>query len=287
MIGNRRRFLVVLIVFFLFLLSGCQQNAAAMAQRDAYVSYLEDAKDDFAAVDAMLGDKDLDLNDTSGEELESDAFIEQTQELLSKIEGYKADIDESIRETGKRDTMESEQLIEFAKSERRCLELSSQMLDEYGQICNYMITLTNLGGDIESIGYLDFSDMENLEATYTSFHNIVNTIVETLKQSNPPSFFASVNDEFIAIFGELEGSITYVLNAELIDDPLRMDAGAYRIQLLMTRKVAKVITDSQQDVGRRIEKLGQDLDTIKALDEGLKEWIDDNLEVMGALGGGK
>lgn len=287
MIGYRRRFLVVLILCFLFLLPGCQQNAAAMAQRDAYVSYLEDARDDFTAVDAMLGDKDLDINDTSGEELEGDALIAETQELLAKIDGYKAEIDESIRQTGNRDTMGNEELEEFAKSELRCLELSSQMLDEYGQICNYMITLTNLGGDIESIGYLDFSDMENLEATYTSFHNIVNTIVETLKQSNPPSFFASVNDEFIAIFGELEGSITYVLNAELIDDPLRMDAGAYRIQLLMTRKVAKVITDSQQDVGRRIEKLGQDLDTIKALDEGLKEWIDDNLEVMGALGGGK
>lgn len=277
------RFLVALVLCALFLFSGCQQNTAALAQRDAYVSYLEDARNDFTAVDAMLGDKDLDLNDTSGDELEGDSLIQETQELMTKIADYKEQIDESIGKTSERDTLESEELKEFAMSERRCLELSSEMLGEYGQICNYMITLTNLGGEIDSISYLDFSDMQNLEAAYTSFQGIVDSVVTALKESNPPSFFKSVNDEFIAIFEELESSITYVLNAVLINDPLRMDAGIYRIQLLMMRKITKVSADSQQDISRRLEKLKHDLDTIKELDEGLKEWIDENLEMMGAL----
>jgi len=284
---NKKHLRLLLFTLFLcslFILSGCQQNAAVMAQRDAYISYLEEAEDDFATVHAMVNDKDLELgDDKEAEETSTEVQLQEFQNVLTKVKDYKSKIDERIGLIGKRDTQKNAELEAFAKSELRCLQLSSEVLEEFGQICNYALAISDVGVQLDSINSLDFTDMQNLEATYKAFSETIKNAKEGLEKSDTPSFFKSANDDMIEVLQELQDSTVYNLNAVIINDPVRQDAGAYRFNQLLVRKMSKVLADYDADVERRIAKLKEDVNQIKKLDSGLTDWIQKNLKALGAL----
>jgi ABC-type antimicrobial peptide transport system permease subunit len=281
---TQRIFLFTLLICLAFTLPGCRQNTEAIARRDAYVSFLEEAKGDFADVHAMVNDKDLELEDDTTAS-EDTMTADQYKALLKKTTDYKTKIDNKVSAIEKRSVAKDPQLSAFTDSELYCLKLASDVLTEYEQIIQYVISVTDIGEQMGAIGALDFSDMQNIEATYKTFSEAIKSIVDGLKNSNPPSFLKYVNDEMVGIYQEMDDATVYVLNAAIINDPLKLDAGTYRFGLLQNRRLPKMLSEFQASIKNRQAKLKEDITRIKTLDSGLTDWIEANLKALGASKG--
>jgi hypothetical protein len=273
----------------LFILAGCagaaaapQANIGAFAlrvsgagDRQAMLDYLQAAQEDFTVVDTLLGDKDLGLleEDTSSNE-------EITSELIDKylgiLDGYDTRVGAQLQELKTRDAPDNPDIAFFKEAELREFETTADIVDEYIQVLKYAGSLLTMGGEMNQLGNVDTSD---LEGTYQTFNTVLGKAIDELKAEDVPSFLKSMNDDFITALGELNDAVLYALQAASINDPVRANSAEYRLGML-TRKIDKISGEAQQDMTDREAKLKTDLKGIKTENDGLRNWVQKNIDKL-------
>ena len=151
--------------------------------------------------------------------------------------------------------------------------LAGDLLSEYEQIMNYSSALITMGTNLESLNYYDAND---LEGTYQTINNALVATVDLLKGQSVPSFLQNMNDNLIDALEQMNEAVLYTLQAVALNDPLRIDAAQYRMDIL-TRHFDKIIGSVDQDMSDRESKLEQEISKIQTTSNGLKDWVTQNI----------
>ena len=275
------------LLAFLFLFSACADTAkieAAKKKSEATLVYLQQAQKDMASVHTVLNDTELDLGNMDKEESEEsqDVQPQKLQSLIGKIEGYKTDLQNRIADVKKKDTLKDTELANFSQSELHCMQLLTEVLDEYGQICNYLILLSDMEAKVGAFQM----DANDLGASYQGITEVIDNVLGQLNATEPPSFLQSFHADMIVLFTELKSGAEYLLSAIAMNDPLRTNAGMYRFNILF-RDIGQATNSLNTDVERRINKIKEDADALEKMDTGLTEWLEANIERFEKLEGGE
>ncbi len=279
------------LIALLFLFCACTDTAkieAAQKKTAAVLAYLKDAREDMKSVHTVLYDKDLNLSDidASGsgsgddggnEELEPDIM----QKLIEKIAAFKKDIRKRIANVKEKDT-DVAALSSFSESELRCMQLLDDVLTEYEQICNYLELLLVVG---EEANTLKLSG-DDLAATYQGVSDTIDSILSKLNGTPPPSFLQAYHEDTVGLFAELKDASGYLILATANTDPLKINAGGYRFNIIF-RNIDEATASMNKDIERRLGKIKQDADALMKMDKGLTGWLDDNIERLNDMEGGK
>lgn len=266
------------LIALMFLFGACTDTAkieAAQKKNTAVLTYLKDAREDMQTVHTVLYDKDLNLsdisvdgNDNDNEELQPDVM----QKLIKKIASFKKDIDKRIA-VAKEKATDIETLGQFTKSELHCMQLLNDVLSEYEQICYYVELLLKVGDEANTL----VLSGDDLSATYQGVSDTIDSIINQLNGTPPPSFLQAFHEDTISLFKELKDASGYILSATANADPLRMNAGVYRFDIIF-RKIGETTTNMNKDIERRIGKIKQDAEALMKMDTGLTKWLDDNIQ---------
>jgi tetratricopeptide (TPR) repeat protein len=273
-----------LLLALLFLAAGCAGPASlssALALRistpadgQALLDYLQDAKGNFAIIDTLLGDKDLDLlsQDTSGSDTMSN---DEADKYLGLLESYNQKLSTELSGIESRAAPDNADIESFRAAEIAELQKADDIVQEYEQVLKYYKSIMAMSSDMQ-FGNLDTSD---LEGAYKAVHNAIEKAIDDLKSANVPGFLQSTNDTFVGGLGEMDDAVLYYLQAISLDDPVRMSAANYRYDIL-TRKFDKIGTAFDQDITGREDKLKADLLAIQGENNGLKSWVQQNIDKL-------
>ena len=249
--------LLAFLLALLFVLSSCAPavpTAAEIKKQKNVLNILTEAKGDMESVRTILSDTDLDMADEQKDEETSDESAEaqakEFERLLAKVQDYEADLQKRISAIKVRDAQEDPALESFNKSELHSIELLNEVLNEYDGIIKYVLLVFKVSN---ALGSLSTIDMSNLEAGYKAFSQTVKSSLDELSAATPPSFLQSFHASLIKGIQEAKSSTDYILIAAQINDPVRTDAGMYRMTVFM-RDFGSAMTKVQEDIKRREEK---------------------------------
>jgi hypothetical protein len=283
---RRPQMICSLVMVVVLLLSGCSGtnpqltmvSASAVAGADSnavMVDYLQAAKEDFTSIDELIQDKDLGLldEDTTGDEA---VTVETLQKYLGILSNYDTKISTRLDAIRQRETPNHPDIAAFKASELSEFEMAANVIEEYIQVLKYMKSLINMGAEMDKLGNVDTTD---LEGTYKAISTGITQAIGELRNDDVPTFLLSMNDNMVTGLGEMNDAVLYTLNAAALTDPVRTDSAEYRLGIL-TRKFTKLSTDAQQDMNDRQTKLKSDVKGIKQTNDGLKNWVQLNIDKL-------
>lgn len=284
-----------LVLVMAFILAGCAGNVAAPANLAAanlavkapaaapagaaeLLDYLKDAQGDLAVVDKLLADKDLGLTedvDTSSEDTLTQEEIAQYSALLAD---YDTQVKSALAAVDGRATPADDQVAYFRAAETSELQLAQDMTEEYIQVLNYYNMMTDVENIMGGLGQVDIND---LEGTYKAYNEAIGKAIDEINGSAIPSSLKSLNDNFVAALVEFNNAVLYMLQALSINDPLRLDAAMYRLGILQ-RNLDQIGNGLDDDLANRFKKLVADAKGMQQTNEGLKKWVQDNIDKLQA-----
>jgi hypothetical protein len=248
--------------------------AGAASDRTAILDYLTDAVGDFTVIDDLLADPDLDLLETGSGEGEFDEAMIAL--LLERLTGFQGSISQVLDQVDRRDVPLQADLKKFQTAERALFQLCQEILLEYEQILHYTALMMTVGKNLESLSYYD---EEDLAGTYETISAALTASVDQLKNSQTPSFLASMNSSLIDALTQMDDAVHYMLYAASISDPLRLNAADYRMGILL-RRFDQIVLIVEQDMTDRQGKLMEEVEQIQSLNKGLQRWLNQNISKL-------
>lgn len=246
----------------------------AANDKAAMLKYLQTAQEDFAIVDTLLADQDLGLLEEPDSSSSEDLTADEVTQYLTKLTDYTTQVKDTMDAIGTRLTPNNPDIAFFTAAELSELQLSSDILGEYTQVLNYYNMMLDVNNGLDKVGDVNTKD---LEGTYKSYNDAITKAIDTLKNGDIPSCLKSMNDNFIAALSDMNDAVLYTLNAYSLSDPLRTASAAYRLGML-TRRVQMIGKGLQDDLIERQKKLLEDAKGIQKTNEGLKKWVQDNID---------
>ncbi|MEA4890709.1 MAG: hypothetical protein VB070_14725 [Clostridiaceae bacterium] len=252
------------------------QVIAAASNKAPVLDYLNASLDDLKVIDNLLADADLDLMNQNTADDQEVVTADTITRYLGILAGYQSSVKEVLTAIDSRSTPNLEDLTRFRDSERAMFVLTGDLLAEYEQIMNYSSALITMGTNLESLNYYDAND---LEGTYQTINNALVATVDLLKSQSVPSFLQNMNENLIDALEQMNEAVLYTLQAVALNDPLRIDAAQYRMDIL-TRHFDKIIGSVDQDMSDRESKLSQEIAKIQTTSNGLKDWVGQNVKQL-------
>ena len=264
----------------MIMLAGCAGTASApqasgTGEKQVMLDYLQGTLGDFAAIDALIADKDLGLmkDTSSGEAVTSETLTK----YLGILQGYDSSITSKLDEIQKRDAPNDPDIAFFKAAEMMEFQTTSDILDEYIQLLKYANSLLDMTASLSPLS--NVADTTDLQAVYNAFNTAISSAIDKMKAVEAPSFLKSANDAFIGVLGEMNDAVLYLLQSASLNDPVRLNAANYRFDIL-TRKLSTISSEFGQDMTTREAKIKADVKSIQAENTGLKNWVQKNIDKL-------
>lgn len=278
---HRCKLFCLLVLIAAFVLSGCA--GAAVAPPQAYVAaialplansddsssmlaYLQSTLYDFKIIDDLINDEAL------NQEI-SDSSLEN---YLGILQDYDAKVKSRLADINSREMPNHPDIAAFRASEAAEFQLASDIIGEYTQVLNYYKSMTaainamNLKVDVEG---------SDLQATYDTISKSLSATTDELKSVDVPTFWKSMNDNFVDALNQMNDAVYYLLSSAAMDDPVRANSSLYRWGIL-TRKFQVISKEAEQDYTDRESKLNADIDSIQKTNDGLRDWVQKNIDKL-------
>lgn len=249
--------------------------AADSAERDQIVEYLGLAVQDLSVIDTILANSDLDLLDqgTGADEELTVPMIERYTLLLAD---YRSSVGSTRSAAATRLVPDQASLSLYQDAQDALFGLTDDLLAEYEQILNYSAALMQMGTNLES---LEFYDENDLDATYQTISTAIQESVATLESIAVPTFLTYMNVNLTDALKQMDEAVLYTLQAAYLNDPLRLNAATYRMDILM-RHFDGIIANVDQDMTDRQNKLTEEIVKISQTKDGLKTWASQNIDLL-------
>lgn len=288
-----RRFITAILLALVLVLSaaGCggvtagnqgtgKNGAPAQSEtneKQKIVDYLKAAKNDLTLIDEIMADKELGLLEEPDPESEEELTAELIEKYDGILKGYSARVKTTLESIGSRETPANPELRKFKTAETTVFETLDSILQEYIQTLSYAGTILDVTESLEGIENVYETD---LQAIYNAISAGISEAIAKLEKANVPSFIESVNNDFIDALRQADDTVYYALSAVYIDDPLRIDAAEYLLEVFY-RRVDRIVQGSVEDMGNRQKQLMEDSREVSKTADGLKRWLETNLTALG------
>lgn len=292
MAKTRRRTIAILLVL-LFILGTVACGGAttgnkgtdktdATAQPEAnenqkIADYLKAARNDLKLIDEIMADRDLGLLEEPDSESDEELTAESIEKYDGILKGYSARVKTALENIGSRETPDNPELQKFKTAETSVFETLDSILQEYIQTLSYAGTILEVTESLSGIENVYESD---LQAIYDAVSAGIGKSITKLETANVPSFIESTNKDFIDTLRQADETVYYALSALYIDDPLRIDAAEYLLEIFY-RRVDKIVQASSEDMNNRQMQLMEDSREVSKTSDGLKRWLETNLAALG------
>ena len=257
--------------------SGTPIAAAEASEREQVQTYLELALLELETIDAILADSELDLleKESGGDEELTELQIEHYRQLLT---GYRASLSQVLSGLDSRQVPGLADLHLHRGAQQALFQATDDLLAEYEQILGYTAALLQMSISLENMAYYDEND---LDATYQTISGAIQEALDSLSAADVPTFLTYVNINLADSLTQLDEAVLYTLQAAYIDDPVRIHAAAYRMDILM-RHFDSLVAGIDQDIVGRQSKLIAEAEQIAQTADGLKAWLGQNISLLNA-----
>ena len=249
--------------------------AAEASEREQVRTYLELARLDLTTIDVILADTELDLLEqevVDDEEL-TELQIEHYRQLLA---GYRSSLAGGLSELDGRQVPDFSDLRLHRDAQQALFQAADSLLAEYEQILGYTAALLQMSLSLENMAYYDEN---NLDATYQTISGAIQEALECLSAADVPTFLTYVNINLADSLTQLDEAVLYTLQAAYIDDPVRIYAASYRMDILM-RHFDSLVVGIDQNIVDRQNKLVAEAEQIAQIAGGLSSWLDQNISLL-------
>lgn len=192
---------------------------------------------------------------------------ELTEELCIQIEGFKETISERLLQIKKRDVPKHPEFEIFQTNHIALFELSLEIFKEYNEITEYGNDLLDLISTLETTNTNDVTEL------YNQMNQMYTEAISQLEEIRAPSFLSNMHNNMIEVFKQTNDAVLYTLVALDLSDPVRLDAGAYMMDIAV-RDMDKIVDKIDLDSTDRQKKIDADTLFVKDIMYGFNEWLD-------------
>ena len=243
--------------------------------------YLKNSIAELEQIESIINDPDLDLMG-SEPDFDDDPDISPSEISASKNDmlfwrdlaaGYADDLQSIAIEAESVDTPKHDILLQFEQSHNANASLLLDVMIEYEQIMDYSAALIELSEYLDSIN----TNSADIYDVYEEISQALDNSIYLLEALEEPSFIRLSHLQLVDALTQMDESSMYLIDAADIYDPVMLDAGEYRLDIL-TRRFESVIGNIERDFSGRDEKLTADIETVERINSGLLEWSRFNLD---------
>lgn len=241
---------------------------------EAVIAYFQQSTAAFTVLENLLNDPELDLLEQQPQTVVTDVTHEEIAGYQALIIQYQTNLDTVLQDLAARTVPAQPELDSYQTAMIAELQLAIELAVEYGQILAYTDALMTMGENMDALSDVSTDDPEVM---YQAFNDGLSAAVDTMLNLSVPSFLENTNNNLISALEQMNSAVLYSLNAVYINDPLRMDAAEYRLDIL-TRRFDTVVDGIDQDMTDRETKLNEDIARLQETQAGLHDWVDQNMD---------
>lgn len=258
--------LITVFVGCILLLSSCgtpgaQDDSKAAAYLKAVGSDFEQSKNDLDVFDQDIGSE------------------EDAAKLVSEIESSRSDFQKRLDNVKRQEVPAGIQgIVDFNSSLVEYYTDSIKMMNEMKEILNYSVEIYNSIAPLEDIMNMDMGDSSSLDEVLYAVDNMKSSVGESIdiaQKCSPPQYMVDCHANFIDALKSFNDATDDFVYALQLTDPLRINAAAYRYQLI-ANKLTYIGEDMNNEIEieqNKMDELGQKLEENQQnLYEQLQNW---------------
>ncbi len=162
-----------------------------------------------------------------------------------------------------------EVMTQYAKAEKSCASKADDVIAELQGIMGYALTLVQAMKPMANLSNSDYGQVSQ----------VFSSVNEQMKAITPPTFLTYLHAGLNDAIADCKEDLDYMMASAQINDPLRLNSGMYRLNVIM-RQINTLTDESSKGFDRRKGKIEGDVAQTKAFLEAMQTWVETNAAAL-------